>query len=594
MATATEEFGGPDRATMPLPGHAPAELAGYVAARAITLDDVAAAATLVDMARRNVPTLEPDLRAWVAVCLALRTPRDGHTCVDFSAARDWAGDIDLAAADHLDWPPAASAWTASLASAGPLVGRPGDRAPFILDGTRFYLARALHEEQQIARRLRDRRGEPVAILLGGPGTGKTTRVATRLIEILQDKPEARISLAAPTGKAAARMAEALRARLHDETAPPEVRDAPQHVRDAVMAVRPLTIHKLLGHRPQGTPRYRFNATTRLDCELVVVDEASMMSSSLMHHLLAALGDSTQLLLVGDPNQLASVDAGSVLGDIARAAAQAGSPLAGRTETLTIRHRFGPRIGALADAILAGDDHGVARTLEILEGRWTPPSDPRNTKPDDPGSIRWLDPGRASLAGLVAEVVDQARRVCDLAADRHTAAALSAQRKLQVLCAHRAGPGGVGGWNARVAERLGVADGTAWYAGRPVMVTRNNPALDLFNGDVGVVVPGGDDGRMDVAFPMAGGEPRLVPVSRLEDVETVHALTIHKSQGSEYEHVVVVLPEHASRIVTRELLYTAVTRASERVTVVGSREVIEAGIRRPIRRATGLAERLAGS
>lgn len=591
---ATEGFGGPDRATMPLPGHAPPGLADYVAARAITLDDVAAAAMLIDMARRDVPALEPELRAWVGFCLALRTPRDGHTCVDFSDARDWAGDIDLAAADHLDWPQAASAWMAALASAGPLVGRPGDRAPFILDGTRLYLARALHEEQQIARRLCDRRSGPVAILLGGPGTGKTTRVATRLIEIVQDKPEARIVLAAPTGKAAARMAEALRARLHDETAPPEVRNAPQHVRDAVMAVRPLTIHKLLGNRPQGTPRYRFNATNRLDCELVVIDEASMMSSSLMHHLLAALGDSTQLLLVGDPNQLASVDAGSVLGDIARAAAQADSPLANRIETLTIRHRFGPRIGALADAILTGDDHGIARTFEILEGRWTPPTDLRNTKPDDPGSIRWIDPGKVSLAGLVAEVVDQARQVCDLAADRHTAAALSAQRKLQVLCAHRAGPSGVGGWNARVAERLGVADGSAWYAGRPVMVTRNNPALDLFNGDVGVVVPGGDDGRLDVAFPVAGGEPRLVPVSRLEDVETVHALTIHKSQGSEYEHVVVVLPERASRIVTRELLYTAVTRASERVTIVGSRDVIAAGIRRPIRRATGLAERLTAS
>ena len=124
-----------------------------------------------------------------------------------------------------------------------------------------------------------------------------------------------------------------------------------------------------------------------------------------------------------------------------------------------------------------------------------------------------------------------------------------------------------------------------------MVSRNNPALDLFNGDVGIVVPGEGEGRLDVAFPVAGGHPRLVPVTRLEEVETVHALTIHKSQGSEYEHVVVILPEQASRIVTRELLYTAVTRASERVTVVGSREVIEAAIRRPIRRATGLGDRL---
>ena len=140
------------------------------------------------------------------------------------------------------------------------------------------------------------------------------------------------------------------------------------------------------------------------------------------------------------------------------------------------------------------------------------------------------------------------------------------------------------------RRLGVAGSTPWYAGRPLMVTRNNPALDLFNGDVGLVVPGGESGRMDAAFP-TGTEPRRLPVSRLEDVATMHALTIHKSQGSEYRHAVVVLPERASRIVTRELLYTGVTRASEKVTIIGSREVIEAAITKPIRRATGLQARL---
>jgi len=557
---------------------------------AINANDLAAAALLVEMARRDAPDLVPAPLAWVALCLALRAPRDGHTCVDLADVTDWAGD----GADGLDWPEDAGAWIAALGSAGPLVGRSGDRTPFILDGTRLYLARALHEELEIAHRLVQRDASPISILLGGPGTGKTTRVATRLIELLRDKPDARIALAAPTGKAAARMAEALRSRLHDEHAPPEVKHAPQHVRDAVAAVRPLTIHKLLGLRPQGTPRYRFNATNRLTGDFVVVDEASMMSSSLMHHLLAAVGDTTQLLLVGDPNQLASVDAGTVLGDIAKAAARPGSALAGRTETLTVRHRFGPRIGALADAILAGDDDGVARAFTILEGRWAPVADPHDAKPDDPASIRWIDPETSALDGLAAEVVAQAARLRELAAARNTAAALAAQRRLQVLCGHRGGPGGVAGWNARVEERLGVAGGAAWYAGRPVMVTRNSPALDLFNGDLGVVVPGAEAGRMDVAFPVAGGPPRLVPVSRLEDVETVHALTIHKSQGSEYEHVVVVLPERAGRLVTRELLYTGVTRASGRVTLVGSRAVIEAAIRRPIRRATGLADRLAGT
>ena len=147
-----------------------------------------------------------------------------------------------------------------------------------------------------------------------------------------------------------------------------------------------------------------------------------------------------------------------------------------------------------------------------------------------------------------------------------------------------------GFNALVERQLGDAAGERWYAGRPLMVARNNPALDLFNGDMGVVVPAAEQGRSDAAFP-AGKGVRLVPVSRLEDVATVHALTIHKSQGSEYAHVIVVLPEQPSRIVTRELLYTGVTRASRRVTIVGSEEVIRAAIARPIRRATGLADRL---
>ncbi len=161
----------------------------------------------------------------------------------------------------------------------------------------------------------------------------------------------------------------------------------------------------------------------------------------------------------------------------------------------------------------------------------------------------------------------------------------------MICAHRAGPIGVAGWNARVEKGLGVGGWDPWYSGRPIMVTRNNPALDLFNGDVGIVVPEDGDHPRAVAFPQATGEPRRVSISQLEEVDTVHALTIHKSQGSEYDHVVVVLPERASRILTKELLYTAVTRAAERVTVVGSREVIAAAINRPIRRATGLAGRL---
>ncbi|MFM1996461.1 MAG: RecBCD enzyme subunit RecD [Planctomycetota bacterium] len=568
----------------------PVELAAYVAAGIIADDDVAATALLVDMAGREQPGLAPEPLAWVAMGLALRTPRDGHTCVVLSEIGDWAGAIepgDTAAtpAGGPPWPADAAGWRKALRSAGPLVAAPGNRAPFILDGDRLFLAKSLHEEQEIARRLSRKAAGHVEILLGGPGTGKTTTVAKRLIALFHADPHTRIALAAPTGKAAARMAEALRNRLHDPDAPEEVRAAGAAARAAVEAARPVTVHKLLGNRPRGTPRYRFHAGNPLAYDLVVVDEASMLSSSLMFHLLAALSSDTRLLLVGDPDQLASVDAGSVLADLARAAARPGSPLAACTTKLTVRHRFGRRIGGLADAILATD---VEAALAVLDGSLSFP--PTAATPDDPAAVGWVAPRTAACAALVDTAVTHARRLQALAAAGDVAAALDTQKALQVLCGHREGPLGVAGWNAVVERRLGVAGGSPWYAGRPVMVTRNNPALDLFNGDIGLVVPGADADHMDAVFP-TGHEPRRVPVSRLEDVATVHALTIHKSQGSEYRHVVVVLPERPSRIMTRELLYTGVTRASERVTVVGSRAVIAAAIRRPIRRATGLADRL---
>ena len=569
----------------------PRELAAYLAAGVISAEDIAAAAVLVEMGRR-AGGCDPLPLAWVAMCLALRTPRDGHTCVDLHRIGDWAAGIDLTSGIHPAWPRDAAAWKQALATAGPLVGVAGDRSPFVLDespagGCRLYLARSLHEEEEIARQLTGGAVARVRILLGGPGTGKTTEVAKRLIDRLRAQPDTRIALAAPTGKAAARMSEALRGSLHDARAPAEIRNAPQIVRDKVDAIRPVTIHKLLGNRPRGTPRYRFRADNPLTYDLVVVDETSMLSSSMMHHLLAALGGETELLLVGDPDQLASVDAGSVLADIAAVARQEGSPLQAVTRILTVRHRFGPRIGALADAILAGD---VAAALAVLGGT-APRVSGAEAGAVDSAAIHWVEPHGADFEAVVEEVVAHAERLRALAEAGDVAAALDAQKALQVLCAHREGRLGAAGWNATVEMRLGVAGGSRWYAGRPVMVTRNNRAIDLFNGDVGIVVPAAAGSRGEAAFRQ-GGETRRIPISRLEDVATVHALTVHKSQGSEYEHAIVVLPAAASRIATRELLYTGITRARRRVTVVGSREVVEAAINRPIRRASGLEGRLA--
>lgn len=568
----------------------PADLAAYETAGVVSAGDVAAVALLVGIARRTDSTVSPELLAWIAMCLALRAPRDGHTCVPIDGIDAWRGDFDPAAAAAVGWTKEAKDWHKALRSAGPLVGSPGDRTPFILEGQRLYLARSLHEECEIARLL-EAAGDRLEILLGGPGTGKTTQVAVRLVDILRENPGKRIALAAPTGKAAARMAEALQQRLIDPKSPEEVKNAPPAVRDAIAAAHPTTVHSLLGVRPQGSPRYRFRAEKPMAYELVVIDEVSMMSSSLMYHLLAALGDDTQLMLVGDPNQLASVDAGSVLGDLAQAARHSGSPLAARTRTLTVRHRFGPRIAALADAILQGES-GLTQALEILEGRWSHTPDPSNVVADDPQSVRWVEPGSAEFKKEVTKVADHAARLRTLAKAGSASEAVAALQQLQVLCAHRQGALGVAGWNAVVQQRLGFVGGSQWYSGRPVLVTANNHALNLHNGDMGVIMPGVTVGRKDAVFP-DGKNERRVPVARLERVNTVHALTIHKSQGSEYDEVIVVLPEKPSRIVTRELLYTGVTRARKKVTVIGSREVIAAAISTPIRRATGLADRLKG-
>jgi exodeoxyribonuclease V alpha subunit len=569
---------------MPITADPPPGLAAYVDAGVISADDVAAVGVLVSVASRDEP-LEPEPLAWLSLALVLRTPRDGHTCVDLGRIADW-GSGDHSPTGGLAWPADAAAWKAALRSAGSLVGVPGDRRPFILDGDRLYLARSLHEEEAIARRLTGTatsgtggdRAPPagrVRILLGGPGTGKTTEVARRLIEKFTADPATRIALAAPTGKAAARMAEALRTRCVAE-------HAPRPVLDAIDAAHPVTVHRLLKVRPRGSPRYRFNADNPLAYDLVVVDETSMLSSGLMHRLLDAVSADTELLLVGDPDQLASVEAGSVLADIARAAAREGSALAAVTDRLVTRHRFGAEIGALADAILAGDPAAV---LDLLGGSGTQPAGLFA------GPIAWVEPGSPEFRSLVAEVVAHAERLGRLARAGDATAAVAAQKDLQVLCAHRSGPLGAAGWNLLVEKKLDLFGGPPWYPGRPVMITRNTPALDLFNGDIGLVVPAADgSARLEAAFP-AGRAVRRVSVTRLDEVATVHALTIHKSQGSEYRHAVVVLPEHASRILSRELFYTGVTRAIDRVTVVGTEDVIAAAVARPIRRASGLADRL---
>jgi exodeoxyribonuclease V alpha subunit len=556
----------------------------YLATGVIADTDAAAAALLVDVARRDAAArgarCDPSSVAWLGMCLALRTPRDGHTCVDLDRGREWAGEIDFGSADRPAWPATAAEWIAALTAATPLVGTPGDRTPFILDGSRLYLARSLAAEEGIAAVIRGETGVDVRILLGGPGTGKTTTVAADLVQrFAEARPHPRLALAAPTAKAAARMTAVLRARCADDralaelgvVAAPEVRAA---VLAAVDAAPATTVHKLLGANPRGRRLFAFDAGHPLPYDLVVVDECSMLSSSLMHRLLMAADRGTELHLVGDPDQLVSVEAGSVLADIREIAAAEDWETAGRSRTLTEQRRFreAPEIGALAAAVRAGR---ATDALGVLRSATT--------------HVRWVRGGRPKDVDAVVElVVAEARDLCTAAA-RRADDVLARKERMQVLCATREGPLGVAGWNRRIEGRLGDLARGSWYAGRPVMVTRNSRALGLANGDVGVIVPAAGN-RMEGVFD-SDARPVRVPVARLENVATVHALTIHKSQGSEYDHVVVVLPDRASRLLTRELLYTAVTRGRTQLTLIGSEDVITAAIERPIRRATGLAGRL---
>ncbi|MHB1091006.1 MAG: exodeoxyribonuclease V subunit alpha [Ilumatobacteraceae bacterium] len=548
---------------------APVSLLAYRDAHVIDNGDIAAATVLVRMAQRTQPTNPSDL-AWVALGLALRTSRDGHTCVDLSRIVDWGADINFEDPNHLSWPTNPEEWIAALHTMPALVGKPGDRTPLILDDQRVYLARAYAQENSIASILTRNNAEHVGVLLGGPGTGKTTEVARRLIKRFAEGPDTpRLALAAPTGKAATRMTQVLQARCIEQQASPEVIAA-------VTAAPARTVHALLGFAPNRTPRFTFGANNPLPYDLVVIDEASMLSSTMMCQLLEALSPDANILLVGDPDQLTSIESGTVLADIATSSRTPNSLLASRTEVLTTQHRFAADSGiaALANAVRDGDAN---QALSILTS---------NTS-----DITWINSNtQISLGTLIDDIVTHALQVCDAARANDDDTVLRIQRGLQVLCAHRGGAMGVSGWNDRIEARLGSRAGTAWYAGRPIMVNRNNVTLNLSNGDVGVVMATKPDSRTEAVFGQPGQSQR-VPTTRLEDIETVHALTIHKSQGSEYGHAVVVLPDTHSRILTRELLYTGITRAIDRLTIVGSRDTIEAAIARPIRRASGLATRL---
>jgi exodeoxyribonuclease V alpha subunit len=359
-----------------------------------------------------------------------------------------------------------------------------------------------------------------------------------------------------------------------------------------------TLHRLLGHRPGSRTRFRHDRDNRLPFDVVVVDEASMVSLTMMARLVDALRPDCRLVLVGDPDQLASVEAGAVLGDLVHREApgheSTGAPGAGPDVAdldsaerdalargvvrLSQVHRFSAEIQSFAEAVRCGDPDRVEEVL--AQGHV---------------GIEFVDVDPAAAgepAGLRSDVVAAGVAVHEaaLAGDGDAALADLAQHRL--LCAHREGPYGVAYWSDRAEEWLrqaipGYAAGGRWYVGRPLLVTSNDYQLRLFNGDTGVVVD--VTGRPRAAFLRSGVVDLLAP-SRLSDVQTVHAMSVHRAQGSQFTRVTLVLPPAGSPLLTRELLYTGLTRAKEHIRVIGTRAVLADAVRRPIVRASGLRVR----
>ena len=533
---------------------------------------------------------EADERVALAIAFAVRAVRGGSVCVDLATVREQVG-----AAVDLPWPEPA-VWSAAV-SASVLAADP----PVLhLDSGLLYLDRYWIEECRVAQDVlalagarrsgavpdvarlfpdgyAEQRGaaelalsRALTVLTGGPGTGKTTTVA-RLLALLAEQAELdgrsglRIALAAPTGKAAARLLEAVRA---------EVARLDPVDRARLPELAATTMHRLLGWRPDSSSRFRHNRDNRLPHDVIVVDETSMVSLTMMARLLEAVRPDSRLILVGDPDQLASVEAGAVLADLVEGLAAATPTSDSPIARLVTPHRFGESIGALAAAIRDGE---TGDALEVLAAGGD--------------HVEWVDTEQPS-AILRKVLVPHALALREAAVLGDGHAALATLEEHRMLCAHRRGPYGVAYWNRQVERWLSEQTDTplwsAWYAGRPVLVTANDYGLGLYNGDTGVTVL--RDGALRAVMSASSGPVELA-TGRLADIETMHAMTIHKSQGSQAGEVTVLLPPTDSRLLTRELLYTAVTRAREKVRLIGSADQVRAAIERRAVRATGLSRRL---
>lgn len=567
-----------------------------------------------------------------------RATSNGHVCLPLSQLAALETDEAQAA----EAAPDIAGWRELLLASG-AVGTPAapQAFPLLLDaGDRLYLHKYFALEQALARRVLQAKGalEPpkpettallrqlfadtshdtshqdtgpdwqklaaalallrrVCIISGGPGTGKTTTVANILACLLQQQADCRIVLAAPTGKAAARMLDALRAR--SAKIPPEL--AARFPQEAH------TVHRLLGVTPEPGV-FRHHANRPLSCDVLVVDEASMLDLALAARLFDAVPASARIILLGDQDQLAAVEAGAVFSELSAnpgmsAGLQAelaqitggqaqhlrlpparGTGLPDAAVWLTRNYRFGSdsAVGRLAALVVAGDS---AAMLDWLQQ-------------GSHAGVDWLTleadaAEREMLAAAQAQYAAYVQAVQQF--ENEPARVFAAFERFRVLCAVRNTARGVNALNQALEASLkpllpAAMAPSPWYVGRAVIVTRNDYTLRLFNGDVGIALRD-RAGQLRVVFQDRELGFREVAIHRLPDHELAYALTVHRAQGSEFDSVMVVMPEVETRVSTRELLYTAITRARQHVLLCGSGLVLAAAAASTVRRSSGLGDRL---
>jgi exodeoxyribonuclease V alpha subunit len=566
-----------------------------------------------------------DTNLLFAIALSVWADRNGHVCVNLDRVQHATGRLDV---------PATAEILQSLTARADIVQIINDpksvsladakmiRRPAVLVGRRLYTQRQFINEISVAEQLRARAArtenistpaarllideqiaprtlpdgteytvqgdtaralltKPLAILTGGPGTGKThtlTRSLFALASAMYDRvgEELTIAVCAPTGKAADRVTELLNQAI--AAAGPNL---PQPVLDIVKSIKPSTIHSLLGYTRGKSTRFKYNSELRLPHDIVIVDETSMVSLQLMARLLEAVRDDARVLLVGDHAQLQSVESGSILGDVVHA-------WSGADPVFNLTHDFRTEspdndaadIGKIAGLLRAGESQKVLEELTTKPQRGVAFFDTKQL----------LDP--SSRDSILNSVVSSLKRAKDLATKMDPASheeALKAAASSKLLCGPRHGEFGVQTWNEMLAKSLGAPSATALVEGTPVLITRNTPRAGLVNGDLGVVVKHEQGMRVYFSRPPLSIFPSYLSLAELPEYEISYAMTIHKSQGSEYDLVVMVLPAVESPLLTRELIYTGFTRAKRHVTIVGAAEALVRAIDTEADRMSGLAD-----